>query len=355
MDNNILLKERTDFFSKKVALINVVLTFLIVLLHAKTPERWGLELSRSFGFIYWTHQITLIGVPTFFFLSGLLFYRRCEFGEIERKLKSRAHSLLVPYLIWNCLFVGIFYILVHVPALHQKMNMGETLSRPYEIVYAILNSRHTVLWFVKDLMIYCAFSAVIYLCIERLWVAILALGLSVLLAHVNDIGYEHPLLWLPIYLTGAVIGRHFLYDANHSYHIIMYDVPTKVRSFYAVLMLCAMICLCTLSGIYGGEFTFIYRIVSPLLLWITIDLVLRDFLLHRFIVKRWMHVMFFVFCTHHFVLNVVQKVVVLTLPPTETVLNVTFVSSAVIVFVILVKLACFLSRFKFYKYLSGGR
>ena len=350
-----MVGESTDFFSKKVTLINVILTFLIVLHHAKTPERWGLELTSSYGFIYWTHHVTLIGVPTFFFLSGLLFYRRCDFCEIERKLKSRIHSLLIPYLIWNCLFVGIFYIFAHIPMLHQKMNMGEVLGSPYEIVYSILNSRYTVLWFVKDLMIFCAFSAVIYLCVERLRTSIIVFCITVLLAHGDGVGYEHPFLWLPIYLSGAIVGRHFLYDTNHSYHMIMHDASQKVRSFYAILMGTLLICLCILSGLYGGEYTFVYRLVSPLLVWVTVDLVLRSYLQNHFIVKRWMSVMFFVFCTHQFVLNVVQKILVLKFPPTDTVLNVTFVGSAILVFVVLVKFACFLSRFKFYKYLSGGR
>ena len=103
------------FFERKITLFNIFLTFMIVLLHAKTPERWGYEwgvdIATTFGFIYWTHEVTQIGVPTFFFLSGLLFYCKCNFCDIERKLNSRIKSLLVPYLIWNSIFVLIYYIL----------------------------------------------------------------------------------------------------------------------------------------------------------------------------------------------------------------------------------------------------
>ena len=31
------------FFERKITLFNIFLTFMIVLLHAKTPERWGYE------------------------------------------------------------------------------------------------------------------------------------------------------------------------------------------------------------------------------------------------------------------------------------------------------------------------
>ena len=33
------------YFSKKVSFLNAFLTCLIVVLHAKTPERWGLDLN----------------------------------------------------------------------------------------------------------------------------------------------------------------------------------------------------------------------------------------------------------------------------------------------------------------------
>lgn len=352
---NSLDKERADYFSKKVTLLNVFLTFMIVLLHAKTPERWGLELTLSYGFIYWTHEMTQIGVPTFFFLSGLLFYRKCVFADIERKLKSRVHSLLIPYLIWNTIFVGIFFLLVHIPATHNLMNMGDVLNSPSEVIYAIVHSRYTVLWFVKDLMIFCAFSAILYLCIEHLWASLGVLCLSIVLAHGNGIGYEHPLLWLPIYLSGAIVGRHFSYGTDGIYRIIMKDAHLKKRIILLGFLLLALVLLCLFSGLYGNGYTFIYRLFAPMLIWIVVDLILSDYLQHRFVRKRWMSCMFFVFCTHHFVLNILQKFVVLSFPPTHVVLNLTFVLSAVFVFVLMVLLASLLSHFTFYRYLSGGR
>ena len=42
-----------DYFTKKNTLLFVFLTFMIVLLHAKTPERWGYEwgvdIATTFG------------------------------------------------------------------------------------------------------------------------------------------------------------------------------------------------------------------------------------------------------------------------------------------------------------------
>ena len=68
---------RNSYFSKKITFLNVFLTFIIVVLHAKTPERWGLPLDMTFPFIYVVNVFTQIGVPMFFFISGLLFYKNC--------------------------------------------------------------------------------------------------------------------------------------------------------------------------------------------------------------------------------------------------------------------------------------
>lgn len=82
---------------------------------------------------------------------------------------------------------------------------------------------------------------------------------------------------------------------------------------------------------------------------------LKGFITQRFQVRPWMKYMFFIYCTHQFVLNVLQKFVVMTCPPTPLTLNLTFILSPVVVIVLLICTAKMLSRYRFYSYLSGGR
>lgn len=344
-----------DYFFKKVTLLNVFLTFCIVLLHAKPPERWGLPLDTTYGFIYWTHHLTLIGVPTFFFLSGLLFYRRCSFSTIERKLKARVHSLLVPYLLWNVVFVAAYYVLTHIPAICRCMNMGFSLNTLGEIAYAIINARCTDLWFVKNLMLFCACSAFLFICVDRLKFALLVLSISIAYAISFSIGYEHPMLWLPSYLTGAIVGRHFVSDGKGEYMQFMKNYDLTQRLSVGGLLGFALFLLCLLSGSCGGGYTFVYRLGAPLIIWLLIDLTLYAYISKRFVVRQWMRHMFFIFCVHHFVLNCLQKIVVLSFPPTNMVLNLTFVLSPLITVAMLLALANMLSRYRIFAVLTGGR
>lgn len=344
----------SSYFSKKVTFLNVFLTFVIVVLHAKTPERWGIPLDMNNPFIYMVHIFTQIGVPMFFFISGLLFYRNCRFDDIERKLKSRVHSLLVPYILWNTLFVGVFFILTHIPFIHNKMNMGDVLNEPLEIIHAILNARYTVLWFVKDLMIFCCLSAGIYLALKNKIIAFSVLILLVINTLFGNYGYENIFTWFPMYFSGAIIGKFYLglSGINEGISGIMKNRFHKIS--VSLLLIIIFVFLYILS-VKNEDFLFYYRLFSPIILWFVTDLMLMDFLKQRFHVKRWMSYMFFIFCTHQFLLNVLQKIVVLNFLPTPLVLNVTFIITPVIVVLILIQVAKILSRYKFYIYLSGGR
>ena len=108
-------------------------------------------------------------------------------------------------------------------------------------------------------------------------------------------------------------------------------------------------------SVINERFLFYYRLFSPIILWFLTDILLVGFLKKKFHVKTWMRYMFFIFCTHQFVLNVLQKIVVLNYLPTPFVLNATFIITPIITILILIQVAGGISKYKIYTYLSGGR
>ncbi|MBQ7631556.1 MAG: acyltransferase [Paludibacteraceae bacterium] len=70
---------------------------------------------------YWL--IGKIFTPTFFFISGYLFFRQHKFDWVtyKEKLKRRLHSLLIPYIIWNALMLAIM--------IAQEQLTGSTSAR----------------------------------------------------------------------------------------------------------------------------------------------------------------------------------------------------------------------------------
>lgn len=124
--------------------------------------------------------------PAFFFISGYLFFRqrRFDWHIYVSKLKRRVHSLLIPYIVWNSLFLLILFIM-------ETMTSGATaiIDKPVasfslsDFLYAYVDISQidgqggiqapvdVPLWYVRNLMGIVLFSPVIYLILKMLSMA----------------------------------------------------------------------------------------------------------------------------------------------------------------------------------------
>lgn len=124
---------------------------------------------------------TLIGcifTPVFFFISGYLFFRQGTLNKdiYVEKLRRRFHSLLIPYIIWNGLMLGVMFL--------QEKIMGTTSDRmgtlseytSLDFLYAFFDSTQSwsfvgligqpanvPLWYLRDLMIMVVASPLFYI------------------------------------------------------------------------------------------------------------------------------------------------------------------------------------------------
>lgn len=326
-----------------MALVNVILTFLIVLLHAAPNMRYGIEVDMNYPFIYCTTVLCQVGVPMFFFLSALLFYRVCEWSDLKRKLKSRVHSLLIPYLLWNVIFFAIYFTITRIPFLESRMHMGEVPGNWWRICIAIVDSRFTPLWFVRNLLIYVLFSPILYLLLKNKNVAFVCLVAFFAIAINVEWSSFHPLLWLPIYFMGAVWGKYFENGESLTGKML------KLKAVFPIVFL-----LVYAVAIFRPQSMYFFRCITPLLIWISVDLLLDKQIMKQEI-KHWMSFMFLIYCTHYFLLNVIEKCVVLTLFPTRLVLNATFIIAPVITIILILVVGKYCSKFKYFHLLTGGR
>lgn len=198
------------YFSRKILFFNVCLTILIVIAHSAPNLRFGIELTRDYPLIYTSIIFSQTAVSLFFFISGILFYRNVkEIKMVRSKMLRRVRSLLIPYLFWNIFFFLIIFFMTRMPFIGSHMNMGEIRGDFKTIIVGILDSRLTPLWFVKDLMIFTLLAPVIYLAIRNIYFAVITLAISVVNVYISHFEYTNWLLWLPIYLQGAILGMHW--------------------------------------------------------------------------------------------------------------------------------------------------
>lgn len=335
-----------SYFKNKITFLNVILTFMIVVAHAKTPERFGLVLDWNYSFIYLVSVLCKMATPLFFFISALLFYRRCSFGDLERKFTARIHTLLIPYFLWNTIFVAVYFVLSHIPFFADKMNMGSVLTSPTQIIIAILDSYHTDLWFVKNLMIFTLFAPVFLLLFRNKKLTVILFGVAVFLLFYLEPAHKDIFKWIPVYMMGALFGYYW---DDPKIGKIIHGEKSRHFNLCMILLFVALYIHALFDDTY-----YLYRCVAPVLIWFITDGLFRK-LISTMNVRKWMSYMFFIYCTHHFVLNVLQKIVVLSFSPSQLVVNLTFVLSPIITIIILIKIADAISDFKFYKVMCGRR
>jgi len=83
-----------------------------VLLEADFPLLSGRGIYNVTGIIM-SHVFTHIAVPTFFLISGFLFFlnfRKLTWDGYKRKMRSRTKTLIIPYIAWNILAFGLFIL-----------------------------------------------------------------------------------------------------------------------------------------------------------------------------------------------------------------------------------------------------
>ena len=158
-------------------------------------DEHNFEIYNTFRYLI-SEVVARIAVPTFFFISGFLFFYKTEsfdFNTYFQKLKKRSRTLLIPYLFWNLMVILLFY-------LTQTFLSGLTSGDNLLIKdYTWVNWLKTFwngnigdnmpinypLWFVRDLMVVIVFSPVVYFCVKRLkMIFVIILGLMWLLGIV---------------------------------------------------------------------------------------------------------------------------------------------------------------------------
>ena len=169
MDNQDLLLSKTISWLRFPMIVGIVLLHTYIL--NRPVAGYVVTADDSPYFAVFEHvakaDLGEITVPLFFFISGFLFFYRIEKWNKQiyvRKLKSRFHTLVVPYLLWNTLFLLYVAFLGWImPSLLTFKKSFLTMT-PLEVLNTFwdLSQGLIPLWFIRDLVIISLFSWVIF-------------------------------------------------------------------------------------------------------------------------------------------------------------------------------------------------
>ena len=145
------------YLSNKIKNISLVLTFLVVILHAYNLEDSETVLSINFliqNVI--SYGICTIAVPMFFMISGYLFFYKFNptLQEWINKYKKRFKSLMIPFVIWCVGWMVVLYLVQLTPfgqTFFSNMIVSKfTLKQLFD--YTFKYPIPFQLWYISDLI-----------------------------------------------------------------------------------------------------------------------------------------------------------------------------------------------------------
>ena len=239
--------ERNSNESKALNLMRFPLAALIVLLHTGItcgPEDFTYYLAN-----YINAPIVQLAVPTFFFMSGFLFFTGKEdvfdINIYTSKLKKKITTLIIPYIIWNLIAITSYYLyqylkhgsieqwsLIEILWAHGK---GIQTTSIFGYKYPIIISPAAgVLWFMRDLIMMMFCSIIMYPIIKylRWWTFPLFILISLLKLGIPIPGFS--LTAIIFFYSGTFFSINNINIFQSTCKLFVYWFNYLVYFFYKV-------------------------------------------------------------------------------------------------------------------------
>ena len=258
------------YLSNKIKNISLILTFLVVVLHAYNLESSKLTLSINYfiqNFI--SYGICTVAVPMFFMISGYLFFYKFNptlKGWIN-KYKKRFKSLVIPFVIW-CLGWMIVLYLVQLTSF-GRMFFSNMIVSDFSIKqlfeYTFKYPIPFQLWYISDLIKLVIISPIIYYLVrflEKIYIPII-----IVLCFINIINF--PIIFFSLGCYMALNYPKLNFKVNRS----------VFRLVVIGFLICSVLRVFTLNNInYIGESLLaITRILGILSIWFGYDFIAKGY------------------------------------------------------------------------------
>lgn len=291
--------------SNTITWLRFPLIFLIILLHCYSVQRLegshGTYFKVLYPFSLWLGET---GVPGFFFISGFLFFLSKK--TYSQKLKTRVHTLLIPYLLWNFMLLTL-YLIAWAVGYPQDIN-GRSLADYTFIDYLRLfwdrgsydNGNFVPLlcplWYIRNLLIMSLLSPLLYYIIRYAREAFLIIVTVWWLVSYHN-------AFIPQTILFFCLGAYFsIFEANPLQ--IVYKQKKLFLILFAVFAISDIISHIS----YGTPINLqIHRL--SLIFNIPALLILADWCIqHGYNSKLLPNAAFIVFCVHYPIVVILRKI-----------------------------------------------
>lgn len=336
----------SKYLSHKITILYTLLIVMVLYIHSYYKEG---ELYPAVDFIqhFWGWGICSVANCLFFAISGYLFARNLtHIRQIWSKQKKRFRTLIMPYLLWNLIFVLWYVVLEHLPGVNGFNNSGslanDIFSKPVgQMLYALfLAPAAFQMWFLRDLIFMVALTPLLWWLARKNWI------ICVLIAAIIIPWWG----WLMFYWLGIIAAvRHWDIE-NYPRHVGLFAVSAAIVLAYAVYL-----------GIKKEFIPYAGTLISVLglyVVWYLYDLIARG----RCSADHgiWAYICgfsFFVYCFHEPAFNILKKLSLILLGNSQVTVLLLYFINPWIMLIISILVARFIYTIypPLYKFLTGGR
>ena len=346
-----------NLFWKKKKLVTFILSILVFFIHISSITQY----SNAEGFIsivnekisfFFKESITRFAVPMFFILSGISFFKGYDNTKYFKKIKSRVSTLIVPYLLWNTIWM-IFEIMCSYTFISKNFVGRErfVLSFTNILKGIFFYECNGPFWFVFNLILFSFLAPIIQLLIRNKYIGISSI---ILLTILDTFGIGIPTsIFLSstsiiFYLIGAIIGMHYFDIASKE--------SNKGTQYFSIGFLLAYITLKNIFAFQSHALEVPLKVVvftmSAFALWNVTDM-----FIHKIKPKKIYSRSFAIYAMHINVSAIISKLLFICLPKSDWLAIPNFIVTVILTLLSINFICDFLEKFlpKVYSVLMGKR
>lgn len=232
-----LIKKESDIIN----ILRLVLTVGVVFTHSAIDVPQPHTFNNASYVIaegFWQRFLGEFRVPTFFMLSGVLFFKGAYFNLIvyRKKIRKRLHSLLYPYLLWCAIALSIRIVLLFMKTGNFPFN------NPAQVLLSFIYYNGTVcnpfpingpLWYMRDLFLIVIISPLLFQLVKGASKCIIV----ALFCFFIVLPYLH--LPMTLFLKGIIWFTMGAYISVHNKTLISIFSPMKL--VYYIYPICIVV------------------------------------------------------------------------------------------------------------------
>ena len=160
--------------------------------------------------------VSRVAVPAFFIISGAVFFRDYQPSSYYLKIKNRFHSLVVPYLCWNVIWMLFGGITTLFFSQYFVGRPPSDISFLGAIKSILFHADYLPFWFICNLILYILATPIIYVLLKNRVVGGFVVAFSLVIIYILNCHWANFFKMYFVdaesiiyYLLGAYIGIHF--------------------------------------------------------------------------------------------------------------------------------------------------